>query len=272
MTDAALAEKLGVTSRFALRHDLREPIILSATLVAYSNGLTALAHARGKDPERAYLFGNPVMLLSLLWYASRRPGGLGAVGLNRRGLPRSLVLGIATGGLLSIIPLLFFHKPLLLDTPLEYGPVITMTRRDLVKDIGLRVPVNIAFLEELAFRGLLYDSLRTRYSEKAAIVGSAIAFACWHLSVLHATTTGQTNLAGAARLPSFLRPFIPAIAVLGGVVSTGIAGAAFALVRKQTGSLAGPIAAHWLADGLMIASLWRSAQRRATRSVPVSGA
>jgi membrane protease YdiL (CAAX protease family) len=102
-----------------------------------------------------------------------------------------------------------------------------------------------------------------RFSERAAITGSAIAFACWHFSVTYATIAEQTNLADAARLPRPLRPFIPAIALLGGLISTGIAGASFAYIRKRTGNIAGPIAAHWLIDALMIATLWRSAQKKA---------
>jgi membrane protease YdiL (CAAX protease family) len=243
------------------RNDLSEPIALTAILLAYSNGLTALARAQGKDPERTYLFVNPLMLLTLLLYASRRAGGLEAVGLGSKGLGRSLLLGVATGGLLSIVPLAFFHRPVLLDTPLEYGPVTTMTRRELLKDICLRVPINIALLEELAFRGLLFDSLRVRYSDRAAVAGSALAFASWHVSVMSATITDQTNLAGAARLPGFLRPYIPAIALVGGLISTGFAGACFAYIRQRTGHLAGPVVAHWLIDGLMIASLWRSAKK-----------
>jgi len=244
---------------------LREPIILSAILLAYSNGLTALARGQRKDPERTYLFANPVVLLSLLWYASRRSGGLAAVGLQGRGLGWSLLMGMATGGILSIMPLLFFNKSLLLDTPLEYGPVTTMTRRDLLKDVGLRVPINIALMEELAFRGLLYDSLRVRLSAGAATAGSAIVFACWHFSVTYETIAGQTNLADAARLPSALGPFIPAIALLGGLISTGIAGATFAYIRMRTGNLAGPVLAHWLIDALMIAALWRNARKNRGR-------
>jgi membrane protease YdiL (CAAX protease family) len=248
-----------------LRDNLLEPVILSAILLAYSNGLTALARVRGWSPERTYLFANPLMLLSLLAYASKRPGGLAEVGLQSKGLGWSLVMGMATGGLLSIMPLLFFNKSLLLDTPLEYGPVTTMTRADLLKDIGLRVPVNIAFMEELAFRGVLYDSLRVRFSDGAAIAGSAIIFACWHFSVTYETIAGQTNLSDAARLPPPLRPFIPTIALFGGLISTGIAGASFAYIRKRTGNLAGPITAHWLIDALMIATLWRSALKNKRR-------
>jgi membrane protease YdiL (CAAX protease family) len=230
-------------------------------LLAYSNGLTLLARKRGLDPERSFLFANPAMLLGLLAYASSRPGGLRAAGLRRERFGKSFLLGIGAGGLLSILPLAFFRNPVVLDTPLEYGPVAKMTAGDLLKDLGLRVPVNISCLEELAFRGILYDSLRERFSERAAIVGSTCAFAGWHFAVTYATATQQTNIAGATRLPAVLRPFVPLLIVLGTMLTTGLAGGLFAYLRKRTGSLAAPVAAHWTVDALMIWALWRRAQR-----------
>jgi membrane protease YdiL (CAAX protease family) len=243
-----------------LKQDLREPIVLTALLLAYSNGLTVLANRRGRDPERSFLFANPAMLIAMLAYAASRPGGLPAAGVRTEALGKSALLGMGAGGLLSILPLAFFRNPVLLDTPLEYGPVVKMTAGDLLKDVGLRVPVNIACLEELAFRGILYDSLRVRFSERAAIAGSACAFACWHFAVTYVTATGQTNIAGA-RLPTFLKPFLPLLVVLGTLLSTGFAGVVFAYLRKRTGNLAAPVVAHWVVDGLMIGALWRSARR-----------
>jgi len=244
-----------------MKADLREPLILTALLLAYSNGLTMLATKRGRDPERSFLFANPALLLAMMAYASSRPGGLHAAGLRREGLGKSVLLGLGAGGLLSIVPLAFFRNPVLLDTPLEYGPVVTMTAGDLLKDIGLRASVNIACLEELAFRGILYDSLRVRFSERAAIVGSACAFAGWHFAVTYTTTTHQTNILATTRLPAFLRPFIPVMIVLGTMLTTGMAGVLFAYLRMRTGNLAASVAAHWAVDSLMIGALWWSARR-----------
>ena len=131
-----------------------------------------------------------------------------------------------------------------------------MSGRELLLDVSVRVPVNIALMEEMAFRGLLYDFLQARYSERVALLGSAAAFAGWHFAVTYAAVQ-QTNLAGSARLPGLLRPFILPIAVLSGMLSTAFAGLVFALLRKHTGNLAAPVAAHWLVDSLLIASLWR---------------
>jgi membrane protease YdiL (CAAX protease family) len=41
------------------------------------------------------------------------------------------------------------------------------------------------------------------------------------------------------------------------MLSTALAGLAFALLRKHTGNLAASVAAHWLVDSLLIVSLWR---------------
>jgi membrane protease YdiL (CAAX protease family) len=234
-----------------------EPFLLAALLLAYSNGMALLAYRRGRDPERAFLFANPAALLVMLLYASNRPGGLRAVGIQRDRLPLSLTSGLAVGGLLSIVPLLFFRKPLLLDTPLEFGPVARMTPRQLLLDLSVRVPVNIALVEELAFRGLLFDALRASYSERTAVAATSLAFAGWHFAVTYAAVR-QTNLSGSTRLPAPLRPFITPIALFGGLLSTALAGLAFALLRKQTGNLASSVAAHALVDALLIASLWLS--------------
>ena len=130
-----------------------------------------------------------------------------------------------------------------------------LTRRELAHELFVRLPVGVAFLEELAFRGLLYTSLRRRFSSAQSITWSALAFAGWHFAVTY-TSAAQTNLNDAARLPGFLRPFVQPIAVLGGMLTTGLAGAGFALLRERTGNLAGPIVAHWVVDGVMVAAIW----------------
>lgn len=66
-------------------------------LLAYSNGLTALAYKRGHDPERIYLFLNPLLLLSLLFYATKRQGGSEAAGIRPVGLPKAVLLGLGAG-------------------------------------------------------------------------------------------------------------------------------------------------------------------------------
>lgn len=240
-----------------MKHDLREPITLTTLLLLYSNGLAYRSYKRGEYPEQTFRRINPLLILVMLVYAAKREGDLGAVGLHTERLASSALGGLGVGAALSVIPLIFFKKPILLDTPLEYGPITSMTRRELLEDVLLRVPVSIALTEELAFRGLLYSSLRRHFSAKTAIIASAAAFAGWHFTVTITSAT-QTNMRSAVRLPRLLQPFILPIAVLGGMISTGLAGAAFGLLREKSGNLVGPVIAHWLVDGLMIAALWRA--------------
>ena len=234
---------------------LTEAIALGTIFFAYSNGLALWAQRRGKYPEALFRRLNPALIAVMLAYAARRQGGLSSVGLRREELVRSVLGGVGLGVALSGPPLFLFYQPLLLDTPLEYGPISQMTRRELLKDVLVDVPIGIAVLEELAFRGLLFSALRRHLPAKWAIIGSSAGFAAWHLTVT-ATSAAQSNLSTAARLPAFLRPFILPLAVVGGMLTTGVAGATFAWLRERTGNLAGPIVAHWLVDGVMIAALW----------------
>ena len=61
--------------------------------------------------------------------------------------------------------------------------------------------------------------------------------------------------------PALLRPYVQPIAILGGLLTTGVAGLVFGTLRERSGNLAGPMLAHWIVDGLMIAALWRRRPR-----------
>jgi membrane protease YdiL (CAAX protease family) len=243
---------------------LLEPLALASVLVVYSNGLAAWAESRGEFPEAVFRRVNPMLIGVMLAYAAHMYGSVRAVGLTRRGLLKSALAGVGAGLALSVPPLVFFHKPIVLDTPLEFGPVARMSRREMLEDVLLRVPISIAVLEELAFRGVLYTSMRRRYSVAASTAVSAGAFAAWHLVVTY-TSAAQTNMAETARLPAFVRPYTLPLAVLGGMATTGAAGVVFSQIRERTGNLLGPVLAHWIVDGVMISSLWLRANRNVKR-------
>jgi membrane protease YdiL (CAAX protease family) len=232
-----------------------EATILTAALFLYSNGLAIYAVRRGINPERFFRRTNRAFLAALLLYSAVRPGGWRNIGLQRKGTVRSIAGGIGVGTLLSVPPLLFFFRPFLLDTPLEYGPITRMTREEMLRDILLSVPLGIALPEELAHRGLLYSAWEEVGGTKLAIAMSSIAFASWHMTVT-ATSAAESNVGTSLRLPRWLRPYVQPFAVVGGMLSIGLAGALFGLLRARTGSLAGPIIAHWLVDAVMIAALW----------------
>lgn len=236
------------------KSDIIEASLLFPALVLYSNGLSVWSLYREGDPEKPFKVLNPLFLGAMLLYTRLRPGVWKRSGLTLRGSGKSTLWGLALGAALSGPPLFFFYRPILLDTPLEYGPVANLSRREMLVELLLRLPINVALLEEIAFRGLLYGALRRSTSVPVATVVSALGFAGWHITVT-ATTAAETNLSNA-KLPRFLKPLLQPLAVLGGMLSTGIAGALFALVRERTGSLAGAIVAHWVVDSLMVLALW----------------
>src|SRR5437899_1771687 len=106
----------------------REAILLTLAAVGYSNGLAWIAMRRGRVADAAYRWTNPLFLPLLLWAAARaRRRGLGAtlhgLGLQRAGWPVALGGGAALGLGLAAPALGFFARPVLLDAPLEYGPI-----------------------------------------------------------------------------------------------------------------------------------------------------
>src|SRR5204863_1141924 len=131
------------------KRDLREAVALAIALLVYSNGMGLWAHRRGSSSDGLFRSVNPFLTVLLLAYAALRPGGLRAVGLRRDGLEASLAGGAGVGLALSGVPLLLLHKPLVLDTPLEYGPVAHFTRREMLKDVLVDVPIGIALFEEV---------------------------------------------------------------------------------------------------------------------------
>ena len=246
---------LSVPNQLLPKRYLSEAVMITAALLTYSNGLALWALRHGESPDRFFHRFNRPVVGAMLAYAALRRGGLASSGLHREGLGKSLAWGALAGTALSVPPLIFFSRPVLLDTPLEYGPISRLTRREMLKDVLVDVPISIALLEELAFRGLLFSSLRSVLSAKATVVWSAAAFAGWHFTVT-ATSAAESNLSSVARLPRFLQPFVQPLAVAGGMLTTGIAGLLFGALRERTGNLAGPILAHWIVDGVMIAALW----------------
>ncbi len=245
----------GIRSRRQALGQSAKPLAVSAILVAYSNLGAAIAYGVGWSTELAFRYINPPFLLVLVPYTARELGGLAGAGLKKQGLWTSIAWGVPVGIGLATISVLFFANPLVSNAPLEYGPIARISQGELALDLLVRVPVSIAFFEELAFRGLLFGILRRRLSACKAIGITAAVFGLWHIGVT-AISVIQTNLTSASALPPFLQDFVVPLGTLGGIVATGLAGVAFGLLRERTGNLAGPVVAHWLADGVMIASLW----------------
>jgi membrane protease YdiL (CAAX protease family) len=111
-------------------------------------------------------------------------------------------------------------------------------------------PVLVAFVEEVAFRGLLQRKLQRALPTRplAAITLSSLSFALWHVLV-NLRTLQQTNVLSARLAP------LP-LAVAGGLLSVFAGGLVFGGLQHRTGSLAAPVLTHWLVDALMLLALY----------------
>jgi membrane protease YdiL (CAAX protease family) len=107
----------------------------------------------------------------------------------------------------------------------------------------LLIPLRTVILEELTFRGVLYGLVERCSGTRWALVGTSVAFGCWHLAPAF-SLADRTD--GAVWLT-----------VLGVFIFTGLAGLVLGDLRRRSGSVIAPAALHWAANslGLVAASL-----------------
>lgn len=173
-------------------------------------------------------------------------GAGAAVGLGRwRGLSwRAMGLGPGTwargarwgaGAVVAVV--VFYAVTLAL-------PFARDTTNDLAAPAGdhlwvtalLLVPLRTVILEELTFRGVLWGLLERRAGPRWALIGTAVAFGCWHVAP-------ALSLADRTDSPA-------AAGVLGVVVFTAGAGLVLGELRRRSGSVLAPAAFHWATNSL----------------------
>lgn len=170
------------------------------------------------------------------------------------GLEKSFTL--AVGILLSAVLLLFLKKYALLEacglcpskvparSMLFYLPVILMLTANLWYGTAVHTDAVetvlyilsmfcVGFLEEVIFRGLLFNAMRED-SLKAAVIVSSVTFGIGHMINL-------VNGSGAELLPNLLQ-----------VVYAAAAGFMFVMIYLKTDSILGCIAAHSLFNAISI--------------------
>jgi CAAX protease family protein len=165
---------------------------------------------------------------------------LKAIAFSTRGLAGGVALGLVAAA--AILGLYFFS---LRNGPLLAG--LADAVRAKVAGLGLNSPAGFlalaaflvvahSFLEEYYWRWFVHARLRDRLPQSAATLVSSLAFAAHHVVVLHVYFPGR-----------FWTATIPfALGVAAG-------GALWAWWYDRTGSLAGPWAAHALADVALMA-------------------
>ena len=213
-------------------------LAVAGVLVVYNN-LVKLLPLVGS--EALYV---PVRLaigcLLLLW-ARRRGFSWGEMGFSTQRIGDSLKWGLGLGLALvapAFLALALPEEAVTLEDP-RVGPDVSYA--DLAFRTLVRIPLGTALFEEVAFRGVLYGVWARQAGIRWAFVGSALAFALWHVRPTFELMEGIDVLSN---------PFLLALGVLGGVLATVLAGLFFNWLRLKTGGIYGPVLTHWLVNAL----------------------
>lgn len=150
--------------------------------------------------------------------------GLGVIGL---------VAGVYVVGIL-----LPATRPAFLDARYDL-PLGAALHRALVV-----IPLGTVFLEEIAFRSVLWGVLARHLRQGQVLVTTSVLFGFWHvLPSLHlgANNRGVSEAFGGAG---------NAVVVASTVAFTAVGGLVFGELRRRSGSVLASAAAHWATNGL----------------------
>jgi membrane protease YdiL (CAAX protease family) len=219
------------------------PILVLALTLPTAGALVYFVAADPDSPafkvsyaaSKVVQFVLPVVVLLAL-----DPGRLKAVRLSTRGLAGGIAFGVLTFAAIFGLYVLALRESAVLSGLADQV-------RAKVSGFGLHSPAGFAalaaflsvlhsFLEEYYWRWFVHAGLRDRLPQAPAILLSSLAFAAHHVVVLHVYFPD--------RFWSATLPF--ALGVAAG-------GACWAWGYDRAGSLAGPWAAHALADAALMA-------------------
>jgi membrane protease YdiL (CAAX protease family) len=249
MQRAAVSERTIAAARPPRRAGWLAPAAFAAVLVAYNNLLFALPGELAFPPD--WLFYPRAVLLPLaavIWALRFHGLSLSDLGLTRRNLGAGAAIGLAAAVAISVPAVLYFLFPIgVSGSSIDYENFANDSVGEFAFWAAVRYPVHAAVFEEVLFRGVLLALALRSFGVTGGTVFSAAAFAAWHVAVDY-DTMADSNVADNA---AFF-----ALAQAGALVALFVGGLAFALMRRRTGSLAGPIVFHWLAVVAMNATLF----------------
>lgn len=202
---------------------------VGSLLAVYNNATNLLGL-----PRAAYVPAN--LTATAVLVAAARSHGYDslAIGLSRSQVGPGLRWGGAGAAAVALGLVTALRWPP--ATPfLHDARVAGLSPRDVVFDVGIRIPLGTVLFEELAFRGVLLGAWGRERSVPAAIAASSAIFGLWHI--------GPTIVL-LAENDVALSPGGRALAVGGSVVATAAAGAVFAALRLRTGGILAPALVH----------------------------
>jgi len=225
------------------------PVAFAAILIAYNNLLFGLPGDLAFPPDWVFYPRAVLLPLAAVIWAVRFQGlSLPGLGLTARNLRIGAAIGLAAAVAISVPAALYFLYPVgVSGGSIDYENFANDSVSEFVFWAVVRYPIHAAVFEEVLFRGVLLALSLRAFGTTRGIVFSAAAFAAWHVAVDY-DTMADSNVADSAAFFAF--------AQAGALVALFAGGLAFAVIRRRTGSLAGPIVFHWLAVVAMNATLF----------------
>lgn len=211
----------------------------AALLVVYGNAASAFPEGAREDYGWAFLLAGLVTMLLAIAWALRWAGlSLRDMGITQEGVHRGSLIGLGVAAVVILPVVIYFVFPIgVSEGSIQYSDAADRSLASFLLWALLRQPIGVSLFEETMFRGVLQGLSVRAYGLVRGILFSAVTFALWHL-VINFRTVRDTNvgdtigLAVAAQLASMLG------LILGGVFMS--------VLKQRTGSLAAPIAFHWL--------------------------
>ncbi len=166
-------------------------------------------------------------------------GGLssGQLGLNKK----DLVKGLRWGSAAALIIIIALGIVFAVDRSIFIDNRYDNTLRQALLIAFVVIPINTVAVEELAFRGVLWGSIRRWKGALYATILSSFLFGLWH--ILPSLGLWQSSAAITESLGS--NEAIKIVPVIGSVVVTAMTGVFLCELRRRTNSLLAPVMAHW---------------------------
>ena len=164
------------------------------------------------------------------------------LGLGRDRLGAGCRWGLAAIGLVTGVYVVGVLLPL--TRPAFQDVRYHLPLPDVLRTAFLVIPLGTVFLEELAFRSVLWGMLARHQRRWQVLVTTSVLFGFWHvLPALHvgATNRGVSDAVGGAG---------SAAVVVGTVALTTVGGLVFGELRRRSDSVLASAGAHWATNAL----------------------
>jgi membrane protease YdiL (CAAX protease family) len=238
MERPASFDRLSPFRRLRLSADAARAVGFALLLVAYGNLVSAFPQALA-DHDWAFILANLTFMLAAVVWARRSAGlTLADVGITFAGARRGAVVGLGIAAVVILPVVLYFAFPVgLPGGSIDYERVEGLSLGSFLLWALLRQPLGVSIFEETVFRGVLQSLSIRAYGLWRGVLLGAVAFALWHL-VINFQTVRDTSAGESVALTIMAQVASMLGLILGAIFMS--------VLRLRTGSLAAPIAFHWL--------------------------